>query len=67
MVLLKRKMGHKKGRRVRKTEVPIESPTEFQLGDRAADIQRKRNEREHRYREQVAQKQQREESEREKP
>ena len=34
-------MGPKKGGRVRKIEVPTDSPTEFKLGDTAADIQRR--------------------------
>ena len=32
-------MGPKKGRRVRKINVPTDTPTEFELGDTAADIQ----------------------------
>ena len=40
-LLLKRKMGPKKGRRMRKIEIPTDTPTEFELGDRAADIQRR--------------------------
>ena len=39
-------MGFKKGRRVRKIEVPSDSVNEFELGDTVADIQRKRQERE---------------------
>ena len=35
----------KKDRRVRKIEVPTDTPTEFELGDTAADIQRRREER----------------------
>ena len=38
MLLLQRKMGPKKGRRVRKIDVPTDTPTEFELGD-TADIQ----------------------------
>ena len=32
-------MGPKKGRRVRKIEVPTDSGPEFKMGDTAADIQ----------------------------
>ena len=40
-------MDPKKGRRnMRKIDVPTDTPTEFDLGDTAADIQRKREERE---------------------
>ena len=43
-------MGTKKGRRnVRKIEIPTDTPTECELGDTAADIQR-RKEMEHRER-----------------
>ena len=50
-------MGPKKGRRnVRKIEVPTHIPKEFELGDTAADIQRKREEGEQRAREEEAQK-----------
>ena len=56
MLLLQRKMGSKKGRRVRKIEVPTDTPTEFELRDTAANIQR-REEREARKREEEAQKQ----------
>ena len=49
---------------MRKKEVPRDTPTEFELGDTAADIHRRREEREQRDREK-AQKQKREESERE--
>ena len=55
-------MGHRKGRRVRKIEVPEHTPTEFELGDLATDIQmRRRKERQQREREEEeeAQKQQR--------
>ena len=39
-------MGPKKGRRnVKKIEVPTDTSTEFELGDTAADIQRRREER----------------------
>ena len=58
-------MGPQKARKyVKKVEVPTDTPTEFELGDTAADIQR-RQERQQRERE--AEKQQREENEREKP
>ena len=54
-------MGPEKGRKnVRKIEVPTDTPTEFELGDTAADIQR-REDREQREKE--AEKQQREERE----
>ena len=44
-------MGPKKGRRnVRKVEVPKHTPIEFELGDAAADIQRRGKEREQRER-----------------
>ena len=33
---------------VRKIEVPTDTPTEFELGDTTSDIQRRREEREHR-------------------
>ena len=46
-----------RGRRVRKIEVPTYTPTEFEFGYRAADIQRRRLEREAREREEDAQKQ----------
>ena len=40
-------MGPKKARRnLRKTEVPTDTPTEFELGDTAAVLQRRREERE---------------------
>ena len=45
-----KEMGPKKGRRVRK----IDTPTEFELGDRAADIQRRWEEREARESEEEA-------------
>ena len=59
-------MGPKKGRRVRKLEVPTESVPKFELGDTAADIQWRRQEREAtervaREREVAEQQQQREE------
>ena len=58
MLLLQRNMGPKKGRRVRKIEVPTVTPTEFKLGDTAADIhRRRREEREVRERVEEAQKQ----------
>ena len=50
-------MGPKKGRRVRKIEVPTDTPTEFELGDTATDIQRIRGESEAREREEETQKQ----------
>ena len=56
-LLLKRKMGAKKGRRVSKIEVPTYIHTEFELGDTAADIQRRREKWEQREREEEAQKQ----------
>ena len=43
-------MGPKNGRRVRKIEIQTDSPPEFELGDTAADIQRRREERETRER-----------------
>ena len=57
-------MGHKKGRRVRKIEVPTDTPPEFKLGYMVADIQQRREEREATEREEEAQKQ-REEARRE--
>ena len=39
-------MGPKKGRRVRKIEVPTDSVPEFELGETAADILRRRQDRE---------------------
>ena len=39
-------MGPKKGRRVRKIEVPTDSVPKFELWDTAANIQRRREERE---------------------
>ena len=56
-------MGPKKGRRVRKIEVPTDSVPESELGDTAADIQRRRLEREARKREETQQEQQNEEEE----
>ena len=50
-------MGPNKGRRVRKIINPTDTPTEFELGDMAADIQQRREEREAREREEEAQKQ----------
>ena len=50
-------MGPKKGRRVRKIEVPTDSVLEFNLGDTAADIQWRREEREATEREEKTQKQ----------
>ena len=49
-------MGPKKSRKVRKIDVPADTPAEFKLVDRAADIQRRREEREQREMEAVAQK-----------
>ena len=44
-------MGPKKGRKnVSKIEVPRDKPTESELGDKAADIQRRREKREQRER-----------------
>ena len=37
-LLLQRKMCPEKGRRVRKIEVPTDTPTEFELGNTVADI-----------------------------
>ena len=54
-------MGLKKGRRVRKIEVPTCSVPEFELGDTATDNQQRRLEREAREREEAQQQQQREE------
>ena len=59
-------MGPKKGRRVRKTKVPINTVPEFEPGDTAADIKRRRQESEAREREEEAQKQREERSRREK-
>ena len=40
-------MGPKKGRRaVKRIEVPTETPSEFELGDTLADIQRRKEEKE---------------------
>ena len=47
-------MGPKKGRRVRKIEVPTDSVPKFDLGDTAVDIQRRRDERKARTEETVA-------------
>ena len=58
-------MGPKKGRRVRKIEVPTHSVPEFELGDTAANIKRGREEREVSEREEAQQQQQREEETRE--
>ena len=46
-------MDPKKGRRVRKIEVPTDTSTKFELGDTAAFIQRRREEREAREREEA--------------
>ena len=51
-------MGSKKGRRIRKINVPTDTPTEFELGDTTADIQRRREEA--RERKEEAQKQRKE-------
>ena len=45
MLLLKRKMGPKKGRRMKKIYFPTDKPTEFELVDTAADIQRRKEKR----------------------
>ena len=37
-LLLQRKMGSNKGKRLRKTEILADSVPEFELGDTAADI-----------------------------
>ena len=50
-------MGQKKGRRVRKIKVPTDSVPEFELGETAVDIQRRREEREARKREEAQQEQ----------
>ena len=50
-------MGPKKGRKVRKIEIPTDTPTGSELGDTAADIQRRWEKREQRDREEEAQKQ----------
>ena len=42
--LLQGKMGPKKGRRVRMREILTDTPTEFELGDAAAAIQKKNEE-----------------------
>ena len=47
-LLLQRKMGPKKGRRQGKIEVPKDTPTESELEDTAADIQRRRGQRDER-------------------
>ena len=39
-------MGPKKGRRLRRIEVPTDSVPEFELGDTEADIQQRREKRE---------------------
>ena len=54
-------MGPKEGRRVRKIDVPTDTPLELELGDTVADIQqREREEREAREREEEPQKQRKE-------
>ena len=50
MLLLKRKMGPKKGRRMRKKKVPTDIPAEFELEQTAADIQRRKRKRKERHR-----------------
>ena len=50
MLLLQRKMIPKKGRRVRKIKIPTDKPIEFELGDMAAHIQKRREEKEARER-----------------
>ena len=58
-------MGPEK--KVRKIEIPTDTPTEFELGDTAADIEKRREKREQRERErEKAEKKEREEREREK-
>ena len=57
MLLLKRKMGPKKCKIVRKIEVSTDTPTNFKFRDTAADIQRRREERQQRDREEEGQKQ----------
>ena len=57
MLLLQRKMGPKKGRRLRKIEMATDTPTELELGDMAVDVQRRMEEREASQREKEAQKQ----------
>ena len=42
------KLGHKKGKRIRKMEVPTDKPTNYELWDTAADTQRRSKEREQR-------------------
>ena len=62
-------MGPKKGRRVRKIEVPTGSVPEFELGDTASNIQRSKQERGAREREEAQQQKEdeaRKEEEREK-
>ena len=54
------KTGLKSRKNVRKIEVPTDTSEEFELGDKAADFQRRREEREQRDREE-AEKQQKEE------
>ena len=58
-------MGPKKGRRMEKIDVPTDSVSEFELGDTAADIQWRRQDREAREREETQQQQQWEEARRE--
>ena len=53
-------IGPEKGKRVREIEVPTDGVPEFDLGDTAADIQRRREGREAREREEAQQQQQRE-------
>ena len=48
-------MGPRKGKRVRKIEVPTHSVPQFELGDTVADIQLGREEREARKREETQQ------------
>ena len=47
-------MGPEKGKRMRKIEISEDTPTEFELGNTAADIQRRREEMEAREREEKA-------------
>ena len=49
-------MGAKKDRKVRKIEIPTDTPPEFELGDTVADIQWRREERVAKEREEEAQK-----------
>ena len=57
MLLLQRKIGPEKGRRVRMIEVLKHNPPEFELGNTVTDIQQPREQREARKREEKALKQ----------